>query len=488
MLGRFILHSSHYTIGSLLVTLASIVSFPIFTRTFSVADYGALNLISSLLLLWTGIGKMGVQQSIARYHAEVVAGKHAISEPKYIATILIGMGCTGAAATLGWALMSLVVPPAWWNSEQVALLLLPLSALIFIRVMDSAITNLLRAQQRSVLLNVFLVLRKYLGLAVILVLMFYVIPGLSGFYLGTFIVECVSVVGMTAYLVRKHKVRLSGFSGPTFRAMVAFGLPMIAFELSGIVLNLGDRYVIQAMLGGESLGHYSAAYNLCDYARVVIFSSFAAAITPIYIRLWEEKGEQATIAFIERALRLYFMIGVAVVAGMMAVGTDVLTLLASEKYAPGALVIPLVIAAMCIDGGTPIFCAGMYIFKQNHRIIPWVIFAAVANIALNVLLVPYLGLAGSAVATLVCYSLIAAAAWRIGSRQVRIRFPLADLCKFTLLAAIMYFAVSQVAVARPVVELLLRIVAGVVLYGLLIVAFDRQVRADLMAVKARFAV
>jgi O-antigen/teichoic acid export membrane protein len=43
MLRRLLLQSSHYTVGSLLVTLGSVLSFPILTRAFSLADYGALN-------------------------------------------------------------------------------------------------------------------------------------------------------------------------------------------------------------------------------------------------------------------------------------------------------------------------------------------------------------------------------------------------------------------------------------------------------------
>jgi O-antigen/teichoic acid export membrane protein len=485
MIGRLIRHSSHYAVGSLLVTLASVVSFPIFTRTFSVAEYGALNLISSVLLLWTGIGKLGVQQSIVRFHAEVVGGSRKISESEYVATVLIGMACTGLAATIGMALATFVIPHAWWQNAQAAALILPVSALVIVRVLDSGVSNLVRAQQRSLLFVSYSVLRKYVGLGLILVVMFYFVPQLPGFYLGTFLAEAAALLLLVGYLIRKHGVTPGKFSPETLRAMIAFGLPMIAFELSGIVLSLGDRYVIQTMLGGEALGKYAAAYNLCEYLQMMLMTSFAQAIMPIYMRMWEAKGDDETRQFVERAFKLYIAVGVAVVAGMSAIGKDVLSLLASEKYVEGAVVIPYVIAGMLIDGIIPLIGAGIYLHKKNRLLIPCVMFCAVLNIVLNVILIPLMGILAAAVATLICYIVLAGLAWWIGSSRFSVRFPYLDLCKFVVLSGIMYFVVCEVKSANLVLELVLRIFTGALVYALLVIAFDREARDLLLALKTR---
>ena len=485
LLWRLVVHSSHYTVGTLLVTLASVVSFPILTHAFSVAEYGALNLIASLLLLWTGLGKLGIQQSIARFHAETVSGHRAISESRYVRTVLYGMAATGIAASAGWFVMAWVVPPNWWHDARVATLLVPLSGLVLVRVADSAISNLLRAQQRSILLNAYLVVRKYLTLALVLLLIFTVAPGLEGFYAATYVVESVAVLALWIYLMRRHPAADGQFSRATFRDMVVFGAPMIAFELAGIVLNLGDRYVLQVLMGPEAVGLYSAAYNFSDYVRMILFTSVAQALTPIYSRLYEERGAQATSHFVERSLRMYLMLSAAVLAGMTAIGGNVLTLLASDRYSTPQAVIPLVVAAMCIDGGLPFFSAGIYLQKRNHVIVPIVVAGAVLNIALNLVLVPHLGIVGSAAATLASYLFVTAAAWRIGARFLPIRFPLADLLKFSVLAVTMYFVVMQVALAPRWLDLGAKMVVGVLTYGVLLLAFDRECRALTAQVLAR---
>src|SRR5260370_9279411 len=63
-------HSSHYLGGRVAVMLLGFISFPLFTRVFSVAEYGAINLITNTVLLLTVLSKFGFQHSLQRYYPE----------------------------------------------------------------------------------------------------------------------------------------------------------------------------------------------------------------------------------------------------------------------------------------------------------------------------------------------------------------------------------------------------------------------------------
>ncbi len=476
MLKRLAMQSSHYAIGSALVTLASVISFPVLTRLLTVQEYGTLSLLASLLLLFTGLGKLGMQHSIVRFQSEVRARKRDVTEAEYVATVLIGLAMTGFLGSVAMAISSFVFPPRWWNNPQIAVLLLPVSAFIMLRALDSGVSNLFRAQQRSVAFNVYAVSKKYIVLATALSVMFFLFPRLEGFYIGTFAAEAATTLIAAAYLWRAHHASIRGFSTPLFNAMLVFGVPMIAFEISGIVLNLGDRYVIQALLGSDALGQYSAAYNLCEYLQTMLMASLVQAISPIYLRMWEDEGAAATRAFVERALRYYVMAGAAVLAGVGAVGADVLVLLASEKYRAGAVVIPYVVAGMLLSGAIPIFAAGIYIDKQNHLMIPCVLASAILNIALNIWLIPIMGLKGAGVATLVCYGAVAICCWLLGLKRFPIRLPWLEILKFGLIAFVMYWIVTKASMVNPILTLIFKIMTGAVTYGLAVLAFDVEAR------------
>ena len=78
MLRRFAAHTSNYTISSVLVTLAGLVSFPILTRILDVGEYGVMNLIATALSLMVGVAKLGMQHSTLRFYSEIKAGKRDI--------------------------------------------------------------------------------------------------------------------------------------------------------------------------------------------------------------------------------------------------------------------------------------------------------------------------------------------------------------------------------------------------------------------------
>jgi O-antigen/teichoic acid export membrane protein len=74
-LRRLFVQVSHYSVASLLTTVAGLISFPILTRIFSVDDYGRMNLISATLTVAVALGKTGIQHSIVRYRSEIREGK-----------------------------------------------------------------------------------------------------------------------------------------------------------------------------------------------------------------------------------------------------------------------------------------------------------------------------------------------------------------------------------------------------------------------------
>jgi O-antigen/teichoic acid export membrane protein len=485
VLKRLLVHMSAYTLGNLLVTLAGFISFPIFSRLFTVPEYGILNLISATLGLLVAVGKLGTQHATVRFYGEVVAGKRAIEPKEFYSTVVFGMAGTGFAFAVVWAGASQLIPARWWNHQGIQELLLLSSVLVFIRVADSGIMNLLRAQQRSGLFNAYSVIKRYVELAIVLVMVLRILPGLTGFYLGTIAAEALATA--TLFLVWRHYFVCtpSRFSLGLYRAMLAYGLPMVGAEMGSILLSLGDRYVLQVMLGGNSLGLYAAAYNLCEYVRAVVVMSLGQAVFPIYVRLWEEKGEAETAKFVQQAVHFYVLLAAAIVAGLSAVGDGLLTFLASEKYRAGAQIIPYVVGGMVIDGVWPLLCAGLFIHKQTRVVAKAVAVCVVLNLGLNVALVPTFGIQGAAFATLLSYMALAVLGYRAGRRGLRTKVPWGSIAKFALFALVMYLAVSLVHAPTATTTLVAKVFVGVVVYGTLAFLFDRVVRDAGLSLWAR---
>jgi len=482
MLMRLLRHTSNYSIGTLLITLASIISFPIFTRTFTVAEYGVLGLVNVTLGFLVGVGKLGLQHSVIRFYAEIEGGKRASNKVEFFSTVLFSMLGIGTVIALLSALLFLVLPNAWWSHTGAQYLVALAAPLILIRVVDSAMLNLLRAEQKSGLYSLFTVVRKYLGLGLVLLVLFFIARNLYGFFIGTIVSEALAVAFIVAYYARRHVFDVKRVSKPLFVAMLTFGLPLLASELSTLLLSMGGRYIINYQLGPQPLGSYSAAYNFSEYLQGVLTASFAQAVVPMYLRQWEQQGRDKTVAFLQLALRYYLVLALPILAGMAAVGPDLLRLLASDKYEVSTSLFVFIVGGMLVAGGTPIFSAGIYINKLTKVVMYSVLAAAALNMGLTAWLTRFYGIEGAAIATLASFILYSASTAYFGRRAVYIRMPWWDLAKFSSLALLMYAVIAQIHLPSLALRIPLQILVGVVLYGLLLLVSDKPIRG--MAIKA----
>lgn len=479
MLARLSGHLSRYAGASLLLTIASLISFPILTRVFSVEQYGLLSYVGLVLTMLVGLAKLGMQHAAVRFRSEVETGGQA-GVDEYVSTVVYGMALAGLVVTVLWALISQVLPDSVWNHPLMKPLLLLTSVLVFLRTVESAFINLLKADERSGALGVFSVVRRYVELGVILVTLFYVSRTLMGFYLATIAVQVAGLAVLIVWYCRWHPVSLAAFSPSLLKTMLAYSIPMIGFELASVVLSLGDRYVIQSFLGAGELGVYSAAYNLSDYVKIVLITSVASAVMPVYLRLYEQQGEAQTMAFLGQVLHFYLMVAAPVVAGLAVIGEPVLALVASEKYAPGAAVMPWVMAGMALEGLLPVVGAALYIRKRSKVILNLVAAAAVVNILANLWLVPAYGILGAAWATFACYGLMLLLALMASGGSLRLRWPWLALARFVAAAALMAWLIiwfrGVFELVNPVVNLLAQVLLGSMFYAALMFAADPQVR------------
>jgi O-antigen/teichoic acid export membrane protein len=486
---RLLVQASHYSLASVMTMLAGLVTFPVLTRLFSVSDYGAMNLVAATISVSVAFGKVGLQHSIVRYQSEISAGKSRFTLEQLFSTTLIGMSISALVVVAALVGGTHVVPQRWLGEHpEVRFLITVASGLIVVQVLESALVNFLRAEQNTAALMKYQVGKKYLGLGLILTSVLVISRSLTAFYAASVLAEGLAVITLFALLVRRgHPVPTPAqFSTPLYKNLLSFGIPMmIGYELSGLILSVGDRYVIDGLLGQEQLGLYAAAYNLCQYVQAAIIASIGQAIMPIYMQMWDRQGADETAAFIERSLRTYVMFGAPIIAGMAAVATELLPSLASSKYTSASGVLPWVIAGMVVDGTNAMVGAGLFIHRKTRTIMVIVLACAGLNIGLNFILIPRLGIIGAAVATLVSYAATSLAMAVVGHRLLAVRIPWGTLARAGAAAAVMYAAVVFLAPGRRFLTVGVRAAVGAVVYGGLMALIDADARAIVTRALAR---
>ena len=93
-------HASHYLGGRVIVMLLGFISFPVFTRVFSVAEYGVINLITNTVLLLTVLSKFGFQHSVQRYYPEGESANGPDDLRRYYSTLFYSTAILAFVSTL----------------------------------------------------------------------------------------------------------------------------------------------------------------------------------------------------------------------------------------------------------------------------------------------------------------------------------------------------------------------------------------------------
>jgi len=108
-----------------------------------------------------------------------------------------------------------------------------------------------------------------------------------------------------------------------------------------------------------------------------------------------------------------------------------------QRYWSGLHIVPILLMAYWFQGWFVNFSSGIFIMEKTIRF-PLITFAgAIFTVAGNILLVPVMGMAGSAIATLVCYAVMSILTLYYAQKVYRVNYPLASVIFMMVSASVL---------------------------------------------------
>jgi O-antigen/teichoic acid export membrane protein len=476
-LRKLLQHSSHYLSGIVISLALGFISFPIFTRVFSVSDYGTIELVAKVLLLLTALSKMGLQQSALRFYDGQLFSSDPSSARRYYSTMFWGMALTATfVMLLFWA--GVEIAPKSVIDRKLAGLLSLVGILILVRALGSLLLVFVRLREMTKLYSIFTATTKVATLAAICLFIPWLGRSVQSYYTGTVLVEVVVAIILSAILLPGGLVELRAFDLTLFRTGLAFGLPLIFYELSSIALDAGDRVLVRHYLGANALGFYSVAYGMADYVNNLLIVPINLALAPIYIRLWTAEGPNQTSEFLSRGLDLFLMASAGILAVVTATCHDAVTLLASPKFRGADVLLPTLVAGLLLYTSHAFLAAGLMIHKDTRTMAKLLAYAALFNIGLNCLLLPRIGLQAAALATLLSYLFCVVLLGRASSRLLPLRINFRTLVKYAVASGFAWYAASHIELGTAIANLAARSASTLVLYGGILFLLDSRIRTE----------
>lgn len=395
----------NYLVGRGSLILLGFITFPLLTRLLSVDQYGIVSLTFRLVLLLVVLSKCGLQYSAARFFD--AAKSDAADQRRFYSTLLI---CPAIISLIFSGLYVAVIYSSTLLRKDDLLFrcLLLAPAAVVLRTMQSMLLSFLRNEGRSRLHTIIEVSTKITTVIAFIVLALTgqhnAFPILLATIAGEFLVVAIQI----GDVVRRGLIHPSAIDWNFIRISLVFGLPLIAYELSSLVLDSADRLIVQRYMGDHALGLYSAAYGISGYLQDVVMTPLNLALFPIYMRLWNEQGKEETARFLSTALSWFLVIAFFIVGASTLCSRDTLLLLASRRFAGSENLLLLLVPGLMIYALHIFFNVGLILKKRTTLLAVIVMIAAAINIGTNFLWIPRFGLMGAAAATVVSYVVMVA--------------------------------------------------------------------------------
>ena len=282
--------------------------------------------------------------------------------------------------------------------------------LIFIVALDTiAIVPFakLRLERRAVYYTVI----KFLNIIINLVLNFYLIlklkMGIEAIFISNLVASLFSFIALQPETFKSLSLV---FDKGIMKKIIVFGIPYLPGALAATIVNVIDRPVVLRMTNAGTLGIYNANYKLGIFMMLFVMM-FQYAWQPFFLNNAKEKNAKEIFA---KVLTLFLII-TSLIWIVLTLFIDNFAhiqfwhgkTIIGKEYLSGLPIVPIILLGYLFNGIYYNFQAGIYI-QEKTKYFPIVTGAgALANVIVNILLIPILGIMGAALATLASYMIMA---------------------------------------------------------------------------------
>ncbi|HZT93921.1 MAG TPA: oligosaccharide flippase family protein [Gaiellaceae bacterium] len=402
-------HSVIYGIGGLVSRFLAVFMLPLYTSYVYAGDYGRIEILMSAMAVAVVVIRGGANFGFLRFY---FLEKGPDYRRRLIRTVFWAqMGystlalvlCVVFASPIAGALGVRNAPHSHLQGSGTSLVLAT-AVLLWVNVNYAQMTNLFRAEQRSIAFSIATIANIAITVPLTVILVVVYKHGPLGIIVGNLSGTLIVFIVLLAY--RREQLGLQ-FDRQLLRSINRFGVPLMAAALAMWVTNFGDRFMLSKLLHGSyrltEVGQYSLA-NKVSSAMVLLFTAFQVAWPAFAYSIEDE--EEAKRAYSYVLTYLLFIAAWAAVGLSLFAPWIVHVLGHKPGYWPAAKAIPAL-------AYSSVFFAGFIVVtiatgRARRTQFNWIAATAgaVLNFTLNLWLIPAYGMLGAAYATLAAYALL----------------------------------------------------------------------------------
>jgi O-antigen/teichoic acid export membrane protein len=433
-----------YTAASILSKVIAVALLPLYTRYLTKTDYGYAEVLFAAVVFASIVVRFGLLEAILRFYYREDENPGAVVASTFAG--LFWLSTVGAllALPLAGPLSELLLEKPAPGLMRIAI------GGLWVLTMWEFMLTLFRLEERARAFFLTTILNVVAAIALTVVLVVVLEEGARGLLLGSYATGGAFVLVLVAMQWRQLSLR---FDLAVLRRLFRFGLPTMPAEVSLYALNFADRLIILRSLGAAEAGLYSLGVRFAQAVNVLV-RGFQLAWPPLAYSIRDDGEARRVYATVVTL----FVAGCAwVVAGMWLFSRWIVRALAAPEFFDSYEVIGLISVAVTLYA---LYLVLVVILGRTGRTefnLPAALGALVVNIALNLALVPSLGIVGAGLALVASYLVVLGLMYAFTQRLFPVPYEWGRLLRVVLTVAALVGLAELLVPTEGATGLLIRI-------------------------------
>lgn len=401
-------------ITKILIALSAIIILPILTKNISIEDYGIyvqINITSSLI---SSFATLGLPYTMVRYISPL-KDKEKIKESFYSMLFLV-LITSLAISILFYLLAEPISTFLFGGNVHIAQIT---AFIVFSTCLNTFLVTYFRTLQQMKRYSIYILFQTYLNLIIASYL------ALSGFEITIIALGMLFTQLVTLLIIIIIILMEIGFKTPKFenlREYLSFGIPTMPGNLSSWIVDGSDRYIISAFLGVAFVGYYNPGYTLAGIISMLL-APFAFLLPAVLPEHYDNDDIEKVNVYLKYSLKGFLLLAIPIGFGLSLLSKQLLSILTTpEIAAAGYMITPFICLSYIFFGIYGIIVNTLVLnYKTKLIAMTWFI-AAILNLILCVALIPFIGILGAAISTLITYGLAFYIVLHYSSKEFKIDF------------------------------------------------------------------
>ncbi|MCX7833476.1 MAG: oligosaccharide flippase family protein [Ignavibacteria bacterium] len=252
--------------------------------------------------------------------------------------------------------------------------------------------------------------------------------GIESVFISNVIASVITFILLTPIVIKNLTLK---FNKELFSELLKFSLPYIPAGISSNIIQVISRPMLYLITKDYSeVGIFQANYKLGIFMMLFV-SMFEFAWRPFFMQTFQEPDAKKVFS---KVLTLFTLAEAFLFVLLTLFINDIVHIkffnkgyLIGQAYWSGLNIVPIVLFAYLVYGIYINLMPGIYIMKKTKYLSLITGVAALVNVILNLILIPFFGIFGSAIASLFSYISMAVGIFLVVNKYYKIHYEYSKL-------------------------------------------------------------